>query len=71
MEQNSGRLHNTTGTATGAAHILEPLVEELQSIFSFWAVGLSSRGEIASLSTLMVGTHQVQETNDMQRTITR
>jgi hypothetical protein len=44
MEQNNERHHNTTGTATGAAHSLELLIEEFQSIFSFSA-GLSSRGE--------------------------
>jgi hypothetical protein len=33
-ERNSGRLHNTTGMATGVAHSLE-LVEEFQFIFSF------------------------------------
>jgi hypothetical protein len=32
---NSGRLHNSTGTATGAAHSLELFVEEFQFIFSF------------------------------------
>jgi hypothetical protein len=34
-KQNSERLHNTTWTATGATRILELLVEEFQSIFSF------------------------------------
>jgi hypothetical protein len=34
-EWNSGRLHNTTGTATGAMRSLELLVEEFQSIISF------------------------------------
>jgi hypothetical protein len=32
---NIGRLHNTTATATGAAHSLELLVEEFQSISTF------------------------------------
>jgi hypothetical protein len=32
---NSGRLHNATGMATGAAHSLELLIEEFQSIFFF------------------------------------
>jgi hypothetical protein len=59
MKQNSRRLHNTTGTATGAVHSLELLIEEFQPIFSFWATGLSSRGKIARLSTLMVSTQQV------------
>jgi hypothetical protein len=31
---------------------------------------LSSRGEIAMLNTLMVSTHQVWETNDMQKIVT-
>jgi hypothetical protein len=35
VKQNSGRLHNSTGMATGATHILELLGEEFQSIFSF------------------------------------
>jgi hypothetical protein len=35
VKQNSERLHNTTGTATGAAYSLQLLVEEFQSIFSF------------------------------------
>jgi hypothetical protein len=32
---NSGRLHNSTGTATGATRNLELFDEEFQSIFSF------------------------------------
>jgi hypothetical protein len=35
VKQNSGRLHNSTGTATGATHSLELFTEEFQSIFSF------------------------------------
>jgi hypothetical protein len=35
VEQNSGRLHNSTGTITGATRSLELLVEEFQSILSF------------------------------------
>jgi hypothetical protein len=34
-KQNSRRLHNTTGMATGATHRLELPIEEFQSIFSF------------------------------------
>jgi hypothetical protein len=34
-EQNSGRLHNTKGTTTGATRSLELIVEEFQSILSF------------------------------------
>jgi hypothetical protein len=64
---NTERLYNSTGMATGATRSLELLVKEFQSIFSFWAAGLSSRGKIARLSKLMVGTQQVQEINDMQR----
>jgi hypothetical protein len=45
MKQNSGRLHNSTGMATGATCNLELLIEEFQSIFSFSAAGLSSRGK--------------------------
>jgi hypothetical protein len=35
MTTLSGRLHNTTGTTTGATRSLELLVEEFQSILSF------------------------------------
>jgi hypothetical protein len=45
VKRNSGWLHNSTETATGATRSLELLVEEFQSIFSFWAAGLSSRGK--------------------------
>jgi hypothetical protein len=45
LKQNSGRLHNTTGIATGAVQSLELLVEEFQSIFTFWVAGLYSRGK--------------------------
>jgi hypothetical protein len=34
-QQNSGRLHNSTGITTGATRSLELLVKEFQSIFSF------------------------------------
>jgi hypothetical protein len=34
VKQNSRRLRNTTGTATGATCSLELLIEEFQSIFS-------------------------------------
>jgi hypothetical protein len=43
VKRNSGTLHNSTRTATEAVHSLELLIEEFQSIFSFLAVGLSSR----------------------------
>jgi hypothetical protein len=59
MEQNSGRLHNTIRMATGAAHNPELLIEEFQSIFTFRVAGLYGRGEIARLSTFMVGTQQM------------
>jgi hypothetical protein len=60
-KRNSGRLHNSTGMATGATHSLELLIIEFQSIFSFWAAGLSSKRKVVRLSTLMVGTQHVQE----------
>jgi hypothetical protein len=44
-EQNSGRLHNTTGMENVATRSLEHLVEEFQSIFSFWAAGENSKDE--------------------------
>jgi hypothetical protein len=34
-KHNSGRLHNSTRTATGTVYSLELIVEEIQSIFSF------------------------------------
>jgi hypothetical protein len=34
-KRNSGRLHNSTGTTTGATCSLELIVEEFQFIFSF------------------------------------
>jgi hypothetical protein len=48
-KQNNGRLHNSTGTTTGATRSLELLIEEFQSILSFWATGLSSRGKYQGL----------------------
>jgi hypothetical protein len=57
--------------ATGAAQSLELLIDEFQSIFSFWVTSLSSRGEIARLSTIKAGTQQVQEQYDIQRWLTR
>jgi hypothetical protein len=50
------RLHNSTGNRPGVIAHLELLIEESQIFFSFGAVGLSSMGKIARLSTLMVGT---------------
>jgi hypothetical protein len=70
MERNSGRLHNTTGTATGAAHNLELLIEEFQSIFSFLAAGLYSRGN--SKVEYNYGWYSTSAgINDIQRVITR
>jgi hypothetical protein len=37
--------YNTIGTVTGAAHSLKLIIKEFQSIFSFWAASLSSRGK--------------------------
>jgi hypothetical protein len=45
MKQNSARLYNSKEMATGATRNLELLIEEFQSILSFWAAGLSSRGK--------------------------
>jgi hypothetical protein len=33
-KRNSGRLYNSTGTATGATHSLKLLIKEFQCIFS-------------------------------------
>jgi hypothetical protein len=35
VEQNSERLHNSTGTTTRATRSLDLLIEEFQSIISF------------------------------------
>jgi hypothetical protein len=61
------RHHNSTGNRSGAIARLEHHIEVLQIFFNFWAASLSGRGKIARLSTLIVGTHQVQEINNMQR----
>jgi hypothetical protein len=53
------RHHNSTGNQLGAIARLEHHIEVLQIFFSFWAAGLCGRGEIARLSTLMVGTQKV------------
>jgi hypothetical protein len=45
VKWNSRRLHNSIGTATGVTRSLELIVEEFQSIFSIWVVGLSSGGK--------------------------
>jgi hypothetical protein len=42
---NSGRLHNTTRTATGATRSVDLLVKEFLFIFSFWAAGENSKVE--------------------------
>jgi hypothetical protein len=44
MKRNSETLRNTIGTVIGAMSSLELLIKEFQSIFSFGAAGLSSRG---------------------------
>jgi hypothetical protein len=44
-KRNSRRLQNTVGTTTGSTSSLELLVDEIQSIFSFLAADLSSRGK--------------------------
>jgi hypothetical protein len=43
MKQNNGRLHKPQETNWAGAS-LELLIKEFQSIFIFWAAGLSSRG---------------------------
>jgi hypothetical protein len=46
VKQNSRRLYNTTGIATGVTHILELLVKEFfKTIFTFREADLSSRGK--------------------------
>jgi hypothetical protein len=59
MKQNSRRLHNPQESSRGSTS-LELLNEEF-FISIFWVASLSDRGKIAKLSTLMVGTQQVQE----------
>jgi hypothetical protein len=55
------RHNNPTGNQPGAIARLELYIIVLQIFFSFWVAGLYGRGKIARLSTLMVGTQQVQE----------
>jgi hypothetical protein len=65
------RHHNSTGNwSIGITH-LEHHIDVLQIFFSFGAADLCGRGKIARLSTLMLGTQQVQEINNMQRVIIR
>jgi hypothetical protein len=45
VKRNNGRHQNTIGMTTLATRRLELCVEEFQPIFSFWAAGLSSRGQ--------------------------
>jgi hypothetical protein len=59
------RHHNSTGNRPVAIAHLELHIVVLQIFFSFWAVDLYGKGKITRLSTLMVGTQQVQEINDM------
>jgi hypothetical protein len=65
------RHHNATGNRPGAITHQKHHIEVLQIFFSFRAADLYGRGEIARLSTLIVGTQQIQEINDMQRLVTR
>jgi hypothetical protein len=53
------RHHNFTGSQPVAIARLELDIVVLQIFFSFWAAGLSSRGKIARLSTLIVATQHV------------
>jgi hypothetical protein len=62
---------NSMGNWPGAIAGLEDHNEVLHIFFSFWVAGLYGRGKIARLSTLMVGTQQVQQINDMQMVTTR
>jgi hypothetical protein len=45
VKRNSGKLHNSIGTANGATRSLELFIKEFQSIFSFWAAGENSKVE--------------------------
>jgi hypothetical protein len=55
------RHHNTTDNRPGVIARLELLIEESQNLLQLLSSRFVQHGEIARLSTLMVGTHQVQE----------
>jgi hypothetical protein len=65
------RHNNTTGNRPGAVSRLEHHFKVLQSLLQLLSSRIEWEGKIARLSTLMVGTQQVQEINDMQKVITR
>jgi hypothetical protein len=65
------RHHNTTGNRPRAVARLEHHFKVLQSLLQFLSSRFEWQGKIARLSTLIVGTQQVQKINDMQKVITR
>jgi hypothetical protein len=60
------RYHNSTGNKPGVIAHLEHHNDVLQSLLQLLSSRFEWQGKIARLSTLMVGTQQVQKTNDMQ-----
>jgi hypothetical protein len=60
------RHHNSTGNRPGVIPRLELHNDVLQSLLQLLSSGFEWQRKIARLSTLMVGTQQVQEINDMQ-----
>jgi hypothetical protein len=55
------RHHNSTGNRLGVIARLELLIRESKNLFQLLSSKFVQQGEIARLSTLMVGTQQVQE----------
>jgi hypothetical protein len=65
------RHHNSTGNRPVAIARLEHHIDVLRNLLQLLSSMFVQQGEIARLRTLMVGTQQVQEINDMQRVVKR
>jgi hypothetical protein len=65
------RYHNSTGNWPVAIAHLEHYIDVLQNLLQLLNNIFVQQEEIARLSTVIVGTQQVQEINDMQRVIIR
>jgi hypothetical protein len=63
--------HNSTGNLPGAIAHLEHHINVLQNFLQLLSRRFVQQWKIARLSTLMLGTQQVHEINDMQRVIIR
>jgi hypothetical protein len=60
------QLHNSTGNRPEIIAHLEYHIKVLQSLLQLLSNRFEWQGKMARFSTLMVGTQQVQEINDMQ-----